>query len=118
MSDSPADLTRCAEIFAAAHFPAAAAPLWRGERYAHDRIRVAYLSGEFREHATSILMAGVFERHDRDRFELVAFDTAGTTAARCARGCGRVRPTSSTSAAADRDAAALIRARRSTSWST
>lgn len=46
--------------------------LWNGERYAHDRIRVAYLSADLHEHATSILLAGVLERHDRARFETIA----------------------------------------------
>jgi len=45
-------------------------PLWRGEIYAHDRIRIAYLSADFYEHATAFLLAGLFERHDRSRFEL------------------------------------------------
>jgi len=43
-------------------------------RYRHGRIRVGYLCGEFRAHATSLLMAGVWDAHDRERFELVAFD--------------------------------------------
>jgi protein O-GlcNAc transferase len=47
-------------------------PLWRGEIFAHDRIRVAYLSADFREHATSHLAAGLFEQHDRSRFEVTA----------------------------------------------
>jgi len=34
------------------------------------RIRVAYLSADFREHATAHLAAGLFERHDRARFEV------------------------------------------------
>jgi protein O-GlcNAc transferase len=51
---------------------AAAPPLWRGEIYGHDRIRVAYLSADFREHATSHLAAGLFEQHDRARFEITA----------------------------------------------
>lgn len=41
----------------------------RGQR---DRIRVAYLSSDFHEHATAYLMARVFELHDRSRFEVVA----------------------------------------------
>lgn len=36
-----------------------------------DRIRVAYLSADFHEHATAYLMAELFERHDRDRFEWI-----------------------------------------------
>jgi predicted O-linked N-acetylglucosamine transferase (SPINDLY family) len=47
-------------------------PLWRGETYAHDRIRVAYVSPDLREHAVAYLMAGFFEHHDRSRFEVTA----------------------------------------------
>jgi len=38
-----------------------------------DRIRVGYLSGDLRDHATSYLLAGVFEAHDRSRFEIRAY---------------------------------------------
>lgn len=37
------------------------------------RIRVGYFSADFHEHATTYLMAELFERHDRNRFELFAF---------------------------------------------
>jgi protein O-GlcNAc transferase len=47
-------------------------PIWRGEIYAHDRIRVAYLSADFREHATAHLTTGLFEEHDKSRFEITA----------------------------------------------
>jgi protein O-GlcNAc transferase len=46
-------------------------PLWRGEAYRHDRIRVAYLSADFYEHATASLLTGLLERHDRSSFEVV-----------------------------------------------
>jgi protein O-GlcNAc transferase len=36
----------------------------------HDKIRIAYVSADFHEHATSHLIAELFERHDRKRFEL------------------------------------------------
>jgi protein O-GlcNAc transferase len=38
------------------------------------RIRVGYLSCDFRNHATMHLMAGLFESHDRERFEVFAYD--------------------------------------------
>ncbi len=38
--------------------------------YGHDRVRLGYLSGDFRDHAVAFLMAGVFEQHDRERFEI------------------------------------------------
>ena len=38
-----------------------------------QRIRIAYLSADFHDHATAYLMAGLFEHHDRYRFEITAF---------------------------------------------
>jgi protein O-GlcNAc transferase len=38
-----------------------------------ERIRLGYLSGDFHQHATTQLMAELFERHDRDRFEVSAY---------------------------------------------
>ncbi len=38
------------------------------------RIRVGYLSSDFRNHATMHLMAGLFEHHDREQFEIFAYD--------------------------------------------
>jgi predicted O-linked N-acetylglucosamine transferase (SPINDLY family) len=71
-SDSPAAQLRCAQTFVETSYPAAAPPLFAGSAYRHDRIRVAYLSTDLREHAVSILLAGVFEQHDRARFEVIA----------------------------------------------
>jgi len=36
-------------------------------------LRIGYLSSDFHDHATAILMAGLFEQHDRSRFETFAF---------------------------------------------
>jgi len=47
-------------------------PLWRGERYRHGKIRLAYLSTDFRAHAVAFLIAGNFEHHDKARFEITA----------------------------------------------
>jgi predicted O-linked N-acetylglucosamine transferase (SPINDLY family) len=41
----------------------------------HDRIRVAYISSDFRDHATAHLIAGVLEQHDHSRFEIVGIST-------------------------------------------
>ncbi|HET7098362.1 MAG TPA: tetratricopeptide repeat protein [Casimicrobiaceae bacterium] len=38
-----------------------------------DRLRVGYLSRDFREHPTGRLMAGLFEETDRSRFDLFAY---------------------------------------------
>lgn len=42
-------------------------------RAAHQRLRIGYLSWDFHEHATSYLMAELFELHDRGRFEVYAY---------------------------------------------
>src|SRR5262249_19892129 len=44
LSHSPEEQLRVAESWMAAKHPPAKEPLWRSERYAHDRLRVAYLS--------------------------------------------------------------------------
>ena len=41
---------------------------------AGGRIRIGYLSCDFRNHATMHLMAGLLESHDRERFEVFAYD--------------------------------------------
>jgi predicted O-linked N-acetylglucosamine transferase (SPINDLY family) len=37
------------------------------------RLRVGYLSGSFHEHPTARLMVGLFEAHDRERFEVTGY---------------------------------------------
>jgi predicted O-linked N-acetylglucosamine transferase (SPINDLY family) len=71
-SHSPADQLICATTFVRDRCPAGRHSLWKGERYQHDRIRVAYVSADFHEHATAYLMARLLERHDRTRFETVS----------------------------------------------
>jgi len=50
--------------------------IWNGEKYNHKKIRIGYISPDFRDHAVGRVIAGVFERHDRDRFELYGLSTA------------------------------------------
>jgi protein O-GlcNAc transferase len=50
-------------------------PLWCGERYTHDRLRVGYLSSDLRKHAIGFLTVGLFEQHDKSRLEVIAFST-------------------------------------------
>jgi protein O-GlcNAc transferase len=42
----------------------------RHARNGRARIHVAYVSADFRQHPMSFLMAGLFEHHDRSRFEI------------------------------------------------
>lgn len=71
VSTNPAESLRAAQLWGGYLFPPAPA-LWRGERYGHKRIRVAYLSADYRDHPVAFQMAGIFEGHDRDTFETIA----------------------------------------------
>ena len=51
------------------------APLWRGERYRHDRIRLAYISADLRQHVVGGQIAELIERHDRSRFQVIGIAT-------------------------------------------
>ncbi len=87
--DDPALQLQCARLFVANACPVAAAPLWRGKRYGHAKIRVGYVSGDFGEHPVGYLIAEVLERHDRDHFEIVGIslrkDAPGGTRQRLVR---------------------------------
>jgi len=71
-SESPADQLACARTFASL---CAVEERTRRQaaRFSTDRIRIAYLSADFCTHATTHLAAGLFESHDRARFETYAF---------------------------------------------
>jgi predicted O-linked N-acetylglucosamine transferase (SPINDLY family) len=70
ISASLADQLQCAKrlVVDQPAFPA----VWRGEIYAHDRIRLGYFSADFCNHAVGQLTVGLFEAHDKSRFETVA----------------------------------------------
>lgn len=74
LSSSPADLLASARIYAQDKYPAL--PSTRMRRRREGKIRLGYLSGEFRAQATMYLAAGLFEHHDRSRFEVTGFDNS------------------------------------------
>ena len=76
LARSEKDQLSCASICIADRYPASSRPLWQGERYRHDKIRLAYLSGDFNSTAVATLIAGVFEHHDKAQFETLAVSFA------------------------------------------
>ncbi|MBR0974260.1 tetratricopeptide repeat protein [Bradyrhizobium japonicum] len=70
-SSSPARQLTCAKTYVANVAPDRGAARPRTPSPA-SRLRVAYMSADFRNHATANLMAGVFEAHDRARFDISA----------------------------------------------
>lgn len=83
--DDPALQRTCAEHFVKRNTPEQA--VYNGPAYAHDKIRVAYISADFHSHATARLVVELFERHDRNAFaiEAVSFGAVDETPlrARC-----------------------------------
>jgi protein O-GlcNAc transferase len=52
--------------------PKSAKESWRGDTHRHDKIRIAYLSTDLRDHVVSDAIVGCFEHHDRKHFETTA----------------------------------------------
>jgi predicted O-linked N-acetylglucosamine transferase (SPINDLY family) len=74
ISNSPRSLQRCAELYSRERYPARVVQGLQERALDHKKVRVGYVSGEFREQATSHLMVGVLEQHDRSKFEVYGFD--------------------------------------------
>jgi protein O-GlcNAc transferase len=69
---SPEDQLLCARTRVTFEFPRAL-PRLAPPCHDHRRIRLAYLSADFRDHATAYLLTGLIEQHDRSRFEVIGF---------------------------------------------
>jgi predicted O-linked N-acetylglucosamine transferase (SPINDLY family) len=69
-SGDPESQLLCASNLVAANAPRGVNKLWNGAIYERDKIRLAYLSSDFRNHPVSQLIVGLLELHDRSRFEV------------------------------------------------
>ena len=85
ISTSESDLLLSAKIFVETRFPSLKNIVPESTRVADGKIRVAYLCGEFRDQATSVLMTGVYECHNSQNFEIYALDNGWNDG-------GRLRP--------------------------
>jgi predicted O-linked N-acetylglucosamine transferase (SPINDLY family) len=70
-SDAPVTLSQCASNFSRYRVPVPLPPMRRNAGYRHEKIRLAYVSADFRRHPVAYQIAELFERHDRSRFHLV-----------------------------------------------
>jgi len=78
-STSPEEQRLCAQVYAAAECSVEPSPTPRmtqslsrgdsGSGVHRGRVRIGYLSSDFRDHPVGQLCAGLFESHDRSRFE-------------------------------------------------
>lgn len=74
---SAAEQRVCSELWmkdrTAASIAERAALAFEFDTAEREKIRIGYLSCDFHEHATSLLLVELFEAHDRARFELFAY---------------------------------------------
>ena len=71
LGTSAAQQLVCATTFARLAYPHVSAAPARRARDGNGRIRIAYLSADFHDHPVAQLSVGVFEHHDRSRFETI-----------------------------------------------
>jgi len=73
LHDNPLLHKKSSEIYTQSKYPfnAVLGPVLK--RSGNQKIRVAYFSADFHNHATGYLMAELFELHDKSQFELVGF---------------------------------------------
>lgn len=100
---------QCAQNFVHHALPADSTPFPKRQRASSDKIRLAYLSGDFRRHPVGSLAAALLERHDRTRFEVVGIshgvDDGSEERRRLVAACNQFHDVRTR---ADRDVAALI----------
>jgi predicted O-linked N-acetylglucosamine transferase (SPINDLY family) len=91
LSGSAALQRRAAEIWVRERCPTNPMLPAIPKRARDERIRIGYFSADYHDHATSYLIAGMFEMHDRSRFEVIAFsfgpDSSGAMRARIKAAC-------------------------------
>ncbi len=79
ISDDPLLQRQCAELNTLRSFVGTAlenddpSRLWDGTAYRHQRLRIGYVSSDFRDHPVGNQLAGLLEHHDRARFEIIGF---------------------------------------------
>ena len=71
--DSPSLQKSCAETFIKNEFPEALPHQIFSAPRDSQRIRIAYFSSDFGNHPVSHLLSSLFEKHDRNKFEVFAF---------------------------------------------
>ena len=73
--DDESNLQKCAQLYSSKRFPEIKNNLFSKKISKNKKIKIGYLCGEFREQATSILMTEVWEKHNKEDFEIIAFDS-------------------------------------------
>ncbi|HMK78671.1 MAG TPA: tetratricopeptide repeat protein [Xanthobacteraceae bacterium] len=78
IDSTPSEQLTAARIWTADRYPPARQSYRHGKPHDRARLRVGYMAGEYRMHPTSLLVAELFELHDRTRFEIVGVSTGAS----------------------------------------
>lgn len=73
ITEDPAEQLLNSQSFVERTYGLAQEHLCEGRTYQHERLRVGYVSGDFREHAVGFLLPALFDGHGPD-FELYGYD--------------------------------------------
>ncbi|HKM70767.1 MAG TPA: tetratricopeptide repeat protein [Stellaceae bacterium] len=73
LSSTPQEQFDCARRAAGMIVVPYAAALARPQPRSSERIRLGYLSEDFRQHPVAVLIAGLIEHHDRRHFEVIGY---------------------------------------------
>lgn len=73
-SDSEVDLKHAAITYLKDKFRSHGIKTKLAKYPRHKKIRIAYVSGEFKEHANGSLMTGLIESHNKEKFEIIGLD--------------------------------------------
>ncbi len=74
LTEDPAEQLATAQSFVARTYTQKEERLCGDAPHQHSRIRVGYVSGDFREHAVGFLLPSLLEGHDLEKYELYAYD--------------------------------------------
>lgn len=75
LTSDPALQQRAAQIWIRSTYPAPKQVMPFAKRIPKPRLRVGYFSADFWNHPVAQLIAGLFEAHDRSKFEIYAFSS-------------------------------------------
>ena len=73
-SDDPVHHMAVAQAFVARKFPFKENSLWNGPLQKREKFRIGYVSGDLCTHAVGLLMDSWIQSHDKNKFEIFAFD--------------------------------------------
>ena len=77
LEDNPENHRKRSELFAKLNFSVKEIPFPSVKKEKSKRIRIGYFSSDFKEHPVAYLMAKVFEKHDRNKFEVYGYSIYG-----------------------------------------